>query len=139
MIKSKETKINDVTYRITLMDAFTALKLQTKLAKLIGKSFTHLFEDGDTKEKIKLIVQTVMENFNDELVNEIITLIFEKNVLIAHGEHSRPLEFETHFAGKPLDMWKLALYVIGENLGMGKYIESILLTIKDVQEKTQEN
>lgn len=138
MLEQKSITIGTTEYRVTLMDAVSALKVQTKLVKLLGHGAVSLIGSTENaQEKVKQLIPLLMDNFNDELVNEIVLMLFEKGVFIAQGEFSKKLDFSNHFIGNPLDMWKLAGFIIGANFGLGEQFESILRTIGEEELKAE--
>ena len=77
-----------------------------------------------------------MNNFDDEVVNEIVLALFEKGVF--YEEKGQPLvvDFATHFTGKIMEMWKVAAFILEVNFSMGELLESSLHTTEKAS-KTQ--
>ena len=122
----QETKlINGVTYKVTTMDALTALSVQAKLLKLLGGSFSELTGGAD-KESISKAIAKLTDNIDDHNVISLITKLFEKGVFFVDTKTGTavdtPIEFNTYFSGKTGDMWLVAMFILQVNFGdiMGK-------------------
>jgi len=119
-MKQESKVINGVTYKVTTMDALTALSVQAKLIKILGSSFGEL-SGGATPETIKIAISKLTENMDDKNVVSLVSKLFEKNVFyvqVAEGHPvDRPLEFNTYFSGKIMDMWQVALFILEVNFG----------------------
>lgn len=116
-------------YLVTQMDAISALKVQTKLIKILGSGITALVGNDklSTKDKIQKLIPKLMENFDDETINELVLFLFKKNVFIKEGDIPRVVEFATHFTGKPMEMWQVVGFILeanfaGEASGLGSLI-----------------
>lgn len=128
-MEQKSKLIGTTTYLVTQMDAMRALKVQTKLIKLLGKGALPLMDmDKPIKEKLAALIPKLMENFDDGLVNDLILSLFEKGVFIQDGEVPKIVDFSTHFAGKPLEMWKVVGFIMEANFNLGEFIKSDLPT-----------
>lgn len=115
----QETKvINGVTYKVTTMDALTALSVQAKLLKLLGGSFSELTGGAD-KESISKAIAKLTDNIDDHNVVSLITKLFEKGVFYVevtnNTEINKPIDFNSYFAGKTGDMWLVAMFIIQTN------------------------
>ena len=121
------------------MDAMRALKVQTKLIKLLGKGAFPLMDTSKPiKEKLAVLIPKLMENFDDNLVNELVLSLFEKGVFIQDGEVPKVVDFSTHFTGKPFEMWKVVGFILEVNFNLGEFKKSDLPTIKK-ESLTQES
>ena len=124
-MKQESKNINGVTYKVTTMDALSALSVQTKLIKLLGGSFGEL-TGGANKETISNAIAKLTENFDDERVVSLIVKLFEKGIFYVDTKSGTaidtPLEFSSYFAGKTADMWLVAMFILQVNFGdvMGK-------------------
>lgn len=124
-MEQKSKSIGTETYLVTQMDAIRALKIQTKLIKMLGSGALELMDTSkDTKEKIAGLVPKLMENFDDDLANELVLSLFEKGVFTKKGEHPKVVDFATHFAGKVFEMWKVVAFILEVNFNMGESIGS---------------
>lgn len=114
--ESKE--INGVTYKVTTMDALTALSVQAKLVKILGGSISELI-GGANKESIPKAIAKLTENIDDRNVVSLITKLFEKGVFYVNVKDGvaidTPVEFNTYFAGKTGDMWLVAMFILQTN------------------------
>lgn len=117
-MKQESKAINGVTYKVTTMDALTALSVQAKLVKLLGGSFSEL-TGGANKDSISKAIAKLTDNIDDTNVVSLITKLFEKGVFYVDtksGTHvDVPIEFNTYFAGKTGDMWLVAMFIIQTN------------------------
>lgn len=117
-MKQESKEINGVTYKVTTMDALSALSIQAKLIKILGGSFGEL-TGGANKESIAKAISKLSDNIDDQNVVSLITKLFEKNVFyvqVAEGHPiDRPIEFNSYFSGKTTDMWLVALFILEVN------------------------
>jgi len=117
-MKQESKTINGVTYKVSTMDALTALSVQAKLVKLLGGSFSELTGGAD-KESIAKAISKLTDNIDDHNVVSLITKLFEKGVFyvnIVNGTPiDTPIEFNTYFSGKTGDMWLVAMFIIQSN------------------------
>lgn len=117
-MKQESKEINGVTYKVTTMDALTALSVQTKLIKILGGSFGELTGGAD-KESIAKAISKLTDNIDDHNVVTLITKLFDKGVFyvkVADGHPiDTPIEFNTYFSGKTADMWLVALFILEVN------------------------
>jgi len=124
-MKQEEKNINGTTYKVTTMDALTALSVQAKLVKLLGGSFSEL-TGGANKESIAKAIGKLTDNIDDENVVSLITKLFAKGVFFVEikgtTEVDTPIEFNRYFSGKTGEMWLVAMFIIQVNFGdiMGK-------------------
>jgi len=138
-MEQKSKSIGTTTYLVTQMDAVRALKVQTKLIKLLGPGALPLMDTAQPiKEKLKALIPALMENFDDDLVNGLVLSLFDKGVFIQVGDVPKVVDFSTHFAGKPFEMWKVVAFILEVNFNLGELSGSDLpITEKD--ESTQES
>lgn len=128
-MEQKSKSINNTEYLVTQMDAISALKVQTKLIKILGPGILALV-GGDKlsiKEKIEKLIPQLMSNFDDTVVNDLVLFLFKKNVFIKEGTLPKVVEFSEHFPGKPMEMWKVVAFILeanfaGEEGGLGSLI-----------------
>jgi len=117
-MKQESKTINGTVYKVTTMDALSALSVQAKLIKLLGASFGEL-SGGADKDSIKNAITKLTENFDDERVVSLIVKLFDKNVFYVQSAsgHSidTPIEFNTYFSGKTTEMWQVALFILEVN------------------------
>jgi hypothetical protein len=147
-MEQKKKSIGTTVYLVTQMDAISALKIQTKLMKLLGPGTEGLkgIKVEKTSDLIKAlpeILPAMMKDFNDELVNEIILALFDKGVFIEKavpGTDPIPevIDFSTHFTGKLAEMWKVAAFIMEVNFSLGELFASISPIIKK-EKSTQED
>lgn len=138
-MEQKSKSIGTNIYLVTQMDAISALKIQTKLIKILGEGiFSLLGSAENSKNKLVQIIPKLMENFDDELVTELVLSLFEKGIFTKEKDHSKVVDFATHFAGKPMEMWQVAAFILEVNFSMGECIESGLPTTEKASQ-TQEN
>jgi hypothetical protein len=120
-MEQKSKSIGTTEYLVTQMDAIRALKVQTKLIKILGSGVLALVGEKETaKEKIAALIPQLMENFDDEAVNELILSLFKKGVFIKDGDIPKVVDFATHFAGKPMEMWQVVGFILEANFSMGE-------------------
>ena len=128
-MEQKRKEIDGTIYLVTQMDAVKALKVQTKLIKVLGAGiFSLVGKDGEMKDKVATLIPALMENFDDEFVTELILLLFDKGVFTEVSGQPKVVDFEKHFIGKPMEMWKVAAFILEANFAMGKPTESSLPT-----------
>ena len=117
-MKQESKEINGVTYKVTTMDALTALSVQAKLVKLLGGSFSELTGGAD-KDSISKAIAKLTDNIDDHNVVSLITKLFEKGVFYSKVKDGvaidTPIEFNSYFAGKTGDMWLVAMFIIQPN------------------------
>lgn len=117
-MKQESKEINGVTYKVTTMDALTALSVQAKLVKLLGGSFSELTGGAD-KDSISKAIAKLTDNIDDHNVVSLITKLFEKGVFYSKVKDGvaidTPIEFNSYFAGKTGDMWLVAMFIIQTN------------------------
>ena len=128
-MEQKSKSIGTTTYLVTQMDAVRALKVQTKLIKLLGPGAQSLLDTAQPiKEKLKALIPALMENFDDDLVNDLILSLFDSGIFIQIGDVPKVVDFSTHFAGKPFEMWKVVAFIMEVNFNMGELSGSDLPT-----------
>lgn len=155
-MEAKEKLIGTDTYKVVPMDAVSALKVQTKLLKILGRGTLSFLSKGFTdasKHKITAdnlstylekmahqLIPELMNNFDDEDVNQLIIMLFEKNVFVKEKNTGGDLKCELgkHFIGKAFDIWKVASFILEVNFNLGKFIKSLLPIIKQ-EEVTKDN
>lgn len=117
-MKQEQKEINGVTYKVTTMDALSAISVQAKLVKLLGGSFGELTGGAD-KDSISKAITKLTENIDDHNVVALIQKLFEKNVFyvdVVNGVPiDKPIDFARYFAGKTGDMWLVAIFIIQTN------------------------
>lgn len=129
-MEQKSRSIGNTTYLVTQMDAIRSLKVQTKLIKILGPGAIPLLEKNKPiKDKMIKLIPKLMENFDDDLVNELILSLFDKGIFIQAGDVPKVLDFSTHFAGKPFEMWKVVAFIMEVNFDLGELSGSSLHTI----------
>jgi len=125
-MKQESKTINGTVYKVTTMDALSALSVQAKLIKLLGASFGEL-SGGADKESIKNAIEKLTENFDDERVVSLVVKLFEKNVFYVQTVNGTaidtPIDFSSYFAGKTAEMWEVAMFIIEVNFSdvLGKF------------------
>lgn len=120
-MEQKSKSIGNITYLVTQMDAIRALKIQTKFIKIIGPgALTLLDKSQSVQQKIALLIPKLMDNFDDDLVNNLILSLFEKGIFTQEGEIPKVLDFANHFAGKPFEMWKVVAFILEVNFDLGE-------------------
>lgn len=122
-MEQKKKVINGVTYLVTEMDAFRALKIQTKLIKILGPGISGLKVGKTLNETLLNIVPKLAENFDDELVNQLVLDLFESNVFYEKNGTSLSIDFSTYFRGKVFDMWKVVGFILEVNFNLGEFIK----------------
>lgn len=122
-MEQKKKSIGTNTYLVTQMDAISALKIQTKIIKVIGPGAVSLI-GGIGADKIKAVIPALLKNFDDEIVNEIVLSLFEKGVFIEINGTPKVVDFATHFAGNMPEMWKVVAFILEVNFAMGESIGS---------------
>lgn len=149
MIEQKKKVINGTTYAVTQLGAIAALKIQTKLLRIVGPGVAGLDIDevnsGDVSLEQKFIstilkvLPEMFAKFDDVVVNELISELFECNVFIMEGNEPTVLDFDDHFVGKPLEIWKVAKFILEVNFASGKSSGSNSPTTQDMAKATQES
>lgn len=138
-MEQKKKSIGTTTYLVTQMDAISALKVQTKLIKILGTGALSLMDTSkNIQEKLKSLIPALMENFDDELVNNLILSLFDKGVFTEENGTPKVLDFATHFAGNPLGMWKVVAFIMEVNFNLGELKGSSLPTTEE-ENLTPEN
>jgi hypothetical protein len=103
------------------MDALRALKVQTKIIKLIGKGAVDMINNKKPiNEKINDLIPMVAQNFDDELANDIVQECFKKDVFIRKDGNLSVIDFASHFRGNPWGMWKVLGFIMEANFSMGE-------------------
>jgi len=124
-MEQKSKIIGTTEYLVTQMDAVSALKVQTKLIKILGTGILSLVGDkGSVQDKLKTLIPQLMENFDDEIVNDLVLSLFKKGVFYKEKGIPKAIDFATYFAGKPLEMWKVVGFIMEANFTMGESEES---------------
>jgi len=120
-MEQKSEVIGTTEYLVTQMDAVSALKVQTKLLKLMGPGALELMDEkSSVDEKVIKIIPKLMENFDDEIVNDLVLSLFEKGVFEKVNGTPKVIDFSTHFAGKAFEMWKVVGFILKVNFTMGE-------------------
>ena len=125
-MKQESKDINGVTYKVTTMDAITALTVQAKLVKILGGSIGELI-GGANKENVQKAIIKLTENFDDKNVMSLVLKLFEKNIFWVNIKDGHPIdtpvEFSSYFAGKTADMWLVAMFILQVNFSdvLGKF------------------
>ncbi|RLB85536.1 MAG: hypothetical protein DRH26_18210, partial [Deltaproteobacteria bacterium] len=126
-MEQKSKSIGTTVYLVTQMDALRALKVQTKLIRLLGKGALPLLDTKiSAKEKLAALIPKLMESFDDELVNSLVLDLFSKGVFTQDNGVPKVVDFSTHFAGKPFEMWKVVGFIMEVNFNMGELSKSDL-------------
>jgi len=124
-VEQKKKIIGTTTYLVTQLDAVSSLKIQTKLIKILGaRVLTLAGEEGNIKEKIGRVLPLMGENFDDEVVNDLVLSLFAKNVFTEIKGIPQVVDFATHFAGKAVEMWKVAGFILEANFSLGELLGS---------------
>ena len=117
-MKQESKVINGITYKVTTMDAITALSVQAKLIKLLGGSIGEL-TGGANKDSISKAISKLTENMDDERVVALVLKLFERNVFYVKVTEGHPIdvpvEFNSYFSGKTAEMWLVALFILEVN------------------------
>lgn len=145
MLEQKNKVIDGVPYMVTQMTGFKALNIQTKLIKLLGPAVSSVLTGGsldvDTlKETMFSKLPEILSQFDDKIVNEVVTSLFESGVF-KKDNHGNPesIDFDIEFAGNMNRMWKVTLFILEVNFFSGKSIMSSLPTIEEIQNKMKED
>ena len=124
-MEQKSKSIGTTTYLVTQMDAVRALKVQTKLIKLLGPGALPLMDKAQPiKEKLKALIPALMESFDDALVNDLVLSLFDNGIFTQENGVPKVVDFSTHFAGKPFEMWKVVAFIMEVNFNMGESLGS---------------
>lgn len=135
-IEQISKQIGETTYLITQMNGVKALKIQTMLLKLLGGSvakmplddFAKITQGVDGKPNVAAIAAVLtplLENVDDELLFNFIMQLFEKGIFVQGTDQNTgqkipiPVNFETHFVGKPQEMWKMVWAILEANFATG--------------------
>ncbi len=138
-MEQKSKSIGTTTYHVTQMDAISALKIQTKLAKILGASLFSLIGDkSNPEDKMGKVISKLMDNFDDEIATLIVLKLFEKGVFYDKDDVKRVVEFSSHFTGKALEMWKVVAFILEVNFGLGELLVSSLPTT-EVEAETSDS
>jgi len=129
-VKEEKKEIDGVTYVVKELDAISALKLQVRLAKLLGPSFKEAVAENSNNSIAGAMISSLVSNMQSDETLDLILSLFKKNVFYEH-EHEgdtqlMKVSFETHFSGKLPTMWKVALFVLQVNFSelMGKFLSN---------------
>lgn len=132
MLKQEKKSIGGVTYLVTQMDGFRALKAQTKLIKILGPAVSGALSGGEINIKSAQAnlfskLPEMLSKFDDNIVNDFIYSLFEHGVF-KQDSHGNPdkVDFDLEFTGRINDMWKVALFILEVNFFGGKSIMSSL-------------
>lgn len=126
--EQKKKEIDGVTYLVTQMDAVKALRVQTKLIKLIGPGVSKIKSPTGTEFDVSsmlTMLEPLLEKVNDAELFEFIMSLFENGVMLQGKTKDgqlvpMPLNFEEHFVGKTMTMWKVVGFILEANFGLGK-------------------
>lgn len=134
-MEQKQKAIGNNIYLVTQMDAVNALKVQTKLIKILGAGIFSLMDKGSkAQEKIATLIPALMDNFDDGAVNELVLSLYEKGVFIKVGDNPKVVDFATHFAGKAMEMWQVTAFILEANFSMGEFTGSSSPTTDEVNQ-----
>jgi hypothetical protein len=127
MIESKEKTINGVTYMVTQFPARRALRLQTKLVKLLAPSVSALAGGAnlsdvknvmDAKiggEVISKAVTTLVERLDEDyVVNLIMELLASTR---REGKEISEAQFDMIYAGNFKELFQALYFVVEVNFG----------------------
>lgn len=142
-MEQKSKYIGTTEYLVTQMDAVSALKVQTKLIKVLGPGIIPLLDKIETLKtpdaakaillkSLPDLVTNLLSNFEDEIVNGLVLSLFAKGVMHKQDDVPKVVEFATHFVGKPMLMWKVMLFILEANFFMGESVGSSSPTTKKV-------
>ena len=119
-MKQQTKVINGTTYKVTTMDAISALSVQSNLVKILGSAFGEL-SDGSNKYSIKNAIKKLTENIDDEKVVSLILKLFERNVFyvknVDNNKIDVAIDFDTYFSGKITEMWQVTFFILEVNFG----------------------
>lgn len=129
-MEQKRKEIGNTTYLVTQMGGERALKTQTMLIGILGEGVFSVINKGKlSKEDIPPLLEKIMEKFDDEKVNNFVLSLFKSGVMLEKmGKDDwgneipikAPLDFNTHFSGKSMDIWKVAGFILEANFALGK-------------------
>ena len=137
--KQKKKEIDGTLYAVTMLDAISALKIQTMLIKILGAGLPAILTEsqkskntnGLTEKVLSAVIPALMQGFDDETTNKLVLKLFERNVFIVKSGALTILDFEDHFIGKPLTMWKVAAFILEVNFNLGELKGSSLHTTEE--------
>ena len=128
-MEQKRKSIGTTIYLVTQMDAISALKVQTKLIKILGPGATALMDGtAPIKDRVSELIPMLLENFDDNIVNELVLSLFDKGVFIEEAGIPKVVDFATHFIGQPFEMWKVVAFIMEANFTVGETSGSSLPT-----------
>ena len=104
MIETREKLIDGATYLVTQLPARRAIKLQTKLIKLLGS----LFISNDSTSFQSMLLN-LNENDFEALCMEMIQGVRKNNVELT------PATFDLEFAGDMAGLYKLLFFIVEVN------------------------
>jgi len=138
-MEQKKKVIGTTTYLVTQMDAVSALKVQTKLIKILGVGALEFIGNKNKPDTSKLasMVPTLLANFDDELVNQLVLSLFDKGVFTEVNGLPKVVDFATHFSGKFAEMWEVVAFILEANFAMGESSGSSSLTTEKENEKQE--
>lgn len=135
----KSKMIGSTKYLVTQMDAISFLSIQTKLMKICGEGvFALIGSKKSLKEKVAIIAPRIMNGFDDKVVSSLVLSLFDNGVFTEVEGIPKVVDFGKHFIGKPVEMWKVAFFIMEANLNMGELSELNLPTTEKAKE-TQES
>lgn len=142
MIEQKQKEIDGITYYVTQLDAFSGLQIQTKLIKILGPAAIPVIEKSinsvsELKKNLAHILPSLLNNFDDKVLNEFILSLFKRNIFYLEGDKKLPVDFASHFTGKILRIWKVAYFILEVNLSLGEFIKSDSPTTEEAKEKKE--
>ena len=137
MIKTQEKIIDDINIMVTEMPAMRALRLQTKLFKIIGSPFAELLkiknDDSDSENNCFSKAITILSQNLDE--NEFENLVLSLCLCVrANGHEMNKGYIDIHFAGKLNTIFKIIAFVIEVNYAdfflEGSFLSQAITEIK---------
>lgn len=128
-LKTKEVIIGENKYTIVLFGARKALKIQIKLAKLLGSVLPSLIAlENNPKGAAKKTSENDLEKILAQALQEALVMddekekeIFDLAIDLLSSTHVNGLSledeknFNTFFTGKTIEMWKVVAEVIKAN------------------------
>lgn len=119
-IEQKKKTIDGTTYKVDQMNAIRGLQVQTKLIKLLGPSVGKVLAGGKVERKAILdtAVGYLIGNFDDNEVTNFVVSLFDKGVYFVEKDgEDYIVDFNLHFTGKPLTIWKVVSFILEANFG----------------------
>jgi hypothetical protein len=132
MIETKEKEIGDAVYSVTQMPAIRALKIQSRLLRLVGPSFAAMIasgEDSSIPMAISLLTDKLDENTFEKLVLDLMQGVRKDGAELTKGK------IDLEFAGNLNELYRVLQFVLEVNFADFFQDGGIIAELKKAAEK----